>query len=69
MNPGYKASAIDAAPTPAFGENGDNHVRFALIENEELNRQAPLRAFSSQPPETTRKKFSPTLPIISALRA
>jgi alanine-synthesizing transaminase len=24
-----------------FGDYGDNHVRFALIENEERTRQAP----------------------------
>ena len=28
------------SPGIGFGENGDNHVRFALIENEERTRQA-----------------------------
>jgi alanine-synthesizing transaminase len=28
------------SPGIGFGEHGDNHVRFALIENEERTRQA-----------------------------
>jgi alanine-synthesizing transaminase len=31
---------VAVSPGIGFGEHGDNHVRFALIENEERTRQA-----------------------------
>jgi alanine-synthesizing transaminase len=31
---------VAVSPGIGFGENGDNHIRFSLIENEERTRQA-----------------------------
>ncbi len=34
---------VAVSPGIGFGDHGDQHVRFSLIENEERSRQAPAR--------------------------
>jgi alanine-synthesizing transaminase len=35
-----REAAVAVSPGAGFGEGGDNHVRFALVENEQRIRQA-----------------------------
>jgi alanine-synthesizing transaminase len=49
---------VAVSPGIGFGENGDNYVRFSLIENEERTRQAlrGIRQMLQRPVASTRRR-------------